>query len=100
MESQESDTTERLSRRAFTVEQGVELEKAMAPTPVLLPGKSHGWRSLAGCSPLGREESVLTEATQQQQQGVEQPLTVLVHVRVPRLLQLLCDSKLGDPHCR
>ena len=63
MESQESDTTERLSRRAFTVEQGVELEKAMAPTPVLLPGKSHGWRSLAGCSPLGREESVLTEAT-------------------------------------
>ena len=24
------------------------------PTPVLLPGKSHGWRSLVGCSPLGR----------------------------------------------
>ena len=21
----------------------------MAPTPVLLPGKSHGWRSLVGC---------------------------------------------------
>ena len=21
------------------------------PTPVLLPGKSHGWRSLVGCSP-------------------------------------------------
>ena len=29
-------------------------EKAMAPTPVLLPGKSHGWRSLVGCSPRGR----------------------------------------------
>jgi len=26
-------------------------------TPVLLPGKSHGWRSLVGCSPWGREES-------------------------------------------
>ena len=26
-------------------------EKAMAPPPVLLPGKSHGWRSLVGCSP-------------------------------------------------
>ena len=26
----------------------------MAPTPVLLPGKSHGWRSLEGCSPWGR----------------------------------------------
>ena len=23
-------------------------------TPVLLPGKSHGWRSLVGCSPWGR----------------------------------------------
>ena len=27
------------------------------PTPVLLPGKSHGWRSLVGRSPWGREES-------------------------------------------
>ena len=24
------------------------------PTPVLLPGKSRGWRSLVGCSPWGR----------------------------------------------
>ena len=24
------------------------------PIPVLLPGKSHGWRSLEGCSPWGR----------------------------------------------
>ena len=24
------------------------------PTPVLLPGKSHGWRSLEACSPWGR----------------------------------------------
>ena len=31
------------------------------PTAVLLPGKSHGWRSLAGCSPWGREESDTTE---------------------------------------
>ena len=31
------------------------------PTPVLLPGKSHGWRSLVGCSPRGREESDTTE---------------------------------------
>ena len=27
------------------------------PTPVLLTGKSHGWRSLVGCSPWGHEES-------------------------------------------
>ena len=31
------------------------------PTPVLLPGKSHGWRSLVGCSPWAREESDMTE---------------------------------------
>ena len=31
------------------------------PTPVLLPGKSHGWRSLVGCSPWGHEELDTTE---------------------------------------
>ena len=31
------------------------------PTPVLLPGKSHGRRSLEGCSPWGRWESDTTE---------------------------------------
>ena len=31
------------------------------PTPVLLPGKSHGQRSLAGCTPWGRKESDTTE---------------------------------------
>ena len=31
------------------------------PTPVLLPGKSHGQRSLVGCSPWGCEESDTTE---------------------------------------
>ena len=31
------------------------------PTPVLLPGKSHGQRSLVGCSPWGRYESDTTE---------------------------------------
>ena len=31
------------------------------PTPVLLPGKSHGRRSLVGCSPWGRWELDTTE---------------------------------------
>jgi len=31
------------------------------PTPVLLPRKSHGQRSLAGYSPWGRKESDMTE---------------------------------------
>ena len=37
------------------------LEKEMATTPVLLPGKSHGQRSLAGYSPWGRKELDMTE---------------------------------------
>ena len=31
------------------------------PTPVFLPGKSHGQRSLAGYSPWGHKESEMTE---------------------------------------
>ena len=31
------------------------------PTPVLLPGKSHGQRGLVGCTPWGHEESDTTE---------------------------------------
>ena len=37
------------------------LEKEWQPTPVLLPGKSHGRRSVAGYSPWGRKESDTTE---------------------------------------
>ena len=33
------------------------------PIPVLLPGKSHGWKSLVGCSPWGRTDLDTTEAT-------------------------------------
>ena len=36
-------------------------EKAMAPAPVLLPGKSHGRRSLVGCSPWGQKELDMTK---------------------------------------
>ena len=31
------------------------------PTPVPLPGKSHGWRSLVGYSPWGRDQLDMTE---------------------------------------
>ena len=33
----------------------------MQPTPVLLPGESHGQRGLAGYSPWGHKESDTTE---------------------------------------
>ena len=31
-------------------------------TPVLLPGKAHGWRSLVGCSPWGRRVHGVAES--------------------------------------
>ena len=37
------------------------LKKKMQPTPVFLPGKSHGQRSLAGYSPWDCKESDMTE---------------------------------------
>ena len=36
-------------------------QKVMVHTPVLLPDKSHGWKSLVGCSPWGHKESDTTE---------------------------------------
>ena len=39
----------------------LERSRQWHPTPVPLPEKSHGWRSLVGCSPWGCEESGTTE---------------------------------------
>ena len=41
--------------------QGLYQRRQWHPTPVLLPGQSHGWRSLVGWSPWGGEESDTTE---------------------------------------
>ena len=38
-----------------------EWRRQWHPTPILLPGKSHGWRSLVVCSPWGCQESDMTE---------------------------------------
>ena len=38
--------------------------RAWQPSPVLLPGESHGQRSLAGYSPWGLKESESTKGTQ------------------------------------
>ena len=40
---------------------GISRRRQWHPTPALLPGNSHGRRSLVGCSPWGCEESDMTE---------------------------------------
>ena len=39
----------------------ISWRRAWQPTPVFLPGESHGQRRLAGYSPLGHKESDMTE---------------------------------------
>ena len=45
----------------FMVAITVEWRRKWQPTPVLLSGKSHGWRSVIGYSPQGHKESDMTE---------------------------------------
>ena len=47
--------------RVWSLGLGDPLKEGMATTPVFLPRKSHGQRSLVGCSPWGQEESAMTE---------------------------------------
>ena len=45
--------------------------RAWQPTPVFLPGESHGQKSLAGYSPWGHKELDMTEATARKQSSVK-----------------------------
>ena len=42
---------------------GIPWRRTWQPTPVFLPGESHGQRNLAGYSPWDQEESDTTEVT-------------------------------------
>ena len=60
----------KLPANAGDIEMGVQSlgqedprRRKWQPTPVFLPGKSYGQRSLAGYSPWGHKESDTTEAT-------------------------------------
>ena len=50
-----------LWRDIFEINLELKWRRQWHPTPVLLPGKSHGRRSLVGCSPWGCWESDTTE---------------------------------------
>ena len=49
--------------RRLRLFRGRSPEEEMQPTPVFLPEKSHGQRSLTGYSPWGHKESDMTEVT-------------------------------------
>ena len=56
------ESTCQCKRHGFNPWDGkIPWKKNRPPTPLFLPGKSHGRRSLVGCSPWGRCESDTTE---------------------------------------
>ena len=61
MDLSKSILTEKKGNIHFTAPMEIIRRRQWHPTPVLLPGKSHGRRSLVGCSPWGRKESDTTE---------------------------------------
>ena len=50
-----------MANSGLTISQDYFRRRQWHPTPVLLPGKSHGWRSLVGCNHWGCKESDTTE---------------------------------------
>ena len=53
----------RCMRHRFHLWVEIPWRRARQPTPALLPGESHGQRSLEGYGPKGGKESDTTEAT-------------------------------------
>ena len=76
------------------------------PTPALLPGKSHGWRSVVGYSPWGRKESDTTEQLHIQQGNHLKELHIKIKKNVFKELSLsevyqICTQGLCKPDfCR
>ena len=55
------DSTRLASWKHLNTSRGYSRRRQWHPTPVLLPGKSHGQRSLEDCSPWGRWGSDMPE---------------------------------------
>ena len=68
----------------------ISWRRAWQPTPIFLPGESHGQRSLGDYSPWGGKESDTTEATEHtahtRYEVFSGPMRALVSVSVPTYL--------------
>ena len=72
--------------------------KKWQPTPVFLPGKSHGHRSLAGYSPWGCKRVGYDLLTEQQQQHLQR--TMSPNVMCWRSVAAWTSSAQWYPRCR
>ena len=60
LKNKHAETNNTVTEIKNTLE-GINQRRQWHPTPVLLPGKSHGWRSMVGYSPWGCKESDTTK---------------------------------------
>ena len=71
------------------------------PTPVLLPGKSHGRKSLVGCNPWGRTRSDTTEQLHFHFHALEKEMATHSSVlawRIPGMEEPVGLPSMGSPH--
>ena len=67
----------------------ISLRKKWQPTPVLLPGESHGWRSLVGHSLWGGKESDMTERLHFHLEKEMETHSSILAWRIPRTEELV-----------
>ena len=75
----------------------ISLRRAQQPTPVFLPGESHGQRSLASYNPWGCKERDMTEATEHTCMHAEHgvPKSEISSVKMSRILAGLRALEVG-----
>ena len=74
-----------------------QLEEEMQPTPVFLPGESHGQRSLVGHSPKGHNELDTTEQLSNWAHTLRNNTFVDEGSRTGHREELNCDASRADP---
>ena len=95
------ESTRNAERRVQSLGREDPLRKAWEPTPVFLPGESHGQRSLVGCSSQGHKESDTTEATEHTHtRPVTNTTELLSRLNGFKVFQnqMFIESKLGNFH--
>ena len=81
---------------SFSLSAFMHWRRKWQPTPVFLPGESHGRRSLVGCSPWGRTESDTTEATWQQAAHTSKVMLKILQARLQQYMNCeLTDVQAG-----
>ena len=76
----------------FLIFRKIPWSKKWQPSPVFLPGKFHGQRSLSGCSPCGCKELDMTGQLNNSNKGIRLDVFIYVSVQfIHSVCPTLCD---------